>query len=406
VPTQVAGEVTTQLEMEVRPLADEHSTTRHSAAGRFYRPELDGLRFFAFLAVFICHTIPDKAPFYLAHGFSASLAHVLSSVSTACRSGVDLFFLLSAYLITELLLREKAQTGRLRVGWFYLRRVLRIWPLYFLVIGIALGVTLVDKQQHLPGTYVAAYLLLAGNWISAVWGPPASIVMPLWSVSLEEQFYLLWPLVVRKAAARSISLIAVAMIAFSTVSRLIFLHRGWTDGLSQNSFTRLEPIALGILIAVALRGRTPRVRRMPRAALIAVGLVTWMLVRLFCDLNFSVTGTMIGYPLIAVGSAAILIGALGSTTRALSGQIVVHLGKVSYGLYVYHLLGLRISYWIFRGHTAHLSGFAGFCIVGFVLTVLLSLASYEWFEKPFLTIKEKYFTTVRSRPDGASAETA
>src|SRR5437660_1432973 len=97
---------------------------------RFYRPELDCLRFFAFFAVFVYHTLSGEPAYYAAR--HVPLATLLASAASAGRFGVDLFFLLSAFLITELLVREQEQFGKLDLRSFYLRRILRIWPLYFL----------------------------------------------------------------------------------------------------------------------------------------------------------------------------------------------------------------------------------------------------------------------------------
>ena len=103
----------------------------------FYRPELDVLRFFAFLGVFLFH-FNHPLEFYVAHGIPRSIAVAATSLIEGGVFGVDLFFALSAYLITELLLREKDLRGSLDVKGFYLRRILRIWPLYFFYIGLAL----------------------------------------------------------------------------------------------------------------------------------------------------------------------------------------------------------------------------------------------------------------------------
>src|SRR3954463_14084740 len=99
----------------------------------FYRPELDALRFFAFFAVFVHHTLPHDPTKYAAQ----HLPGFLAVVAGAGAFGVDLFFLLSAYLITSLLLRERRQTGKIAVRAFYLRRILRIWPLYFFALLVA-----------------------------------------------------------------------------------------------------------------------------------------------------------------------------------------------------------------------------------------------------------------------------
>src|SRR5690242_12425872 len=138
---------------------------------RFYRPELDVLRFFAFLGVFFYHLKPRSLP-------PEILRHsALPLVSTIVRLGkdsmeagnfcVDLFFVLSSYLITELLVREKETRGFLDVRAFYIRRILRIWPLYFFFIALAYALQWFIPGQSFTWQYVLAFLLLCGNWISA-----------------------------------------------------------------------------------------------------------------------------------------------------------------------------------------------------------------------------------------------
>jgi peptidoglycan/LPS O-acetylase OafA/YrhL len=105
-----------------------------SASGSFYRPELDTLRFFAFLGVFVFHMAPLTIETYEPLGW---IAPWLVAWFSSGAFGVDLFFALSAYLITTLLLREKETRGSLDVRNFYIRRILRIWPLYFAFIAFA-----------------------------------------------------------------------------------------------------------------------------------------------------------------------------------------------------------------------------------------------------------------------------
>src|SRR5579864_3511176 len=149
-------------------------------AERFYRPELDALRFFAFFSVFIFHAAPRTLDFYSAAGAPAWLSNLLISIFGAGAYGVDLFFALSAYLITSLLLRERATTDALDLRGFYLRRILRIWPLYLAFVAFAAIIGLIIPSQHLPFHYVAAYCLLAGNWSYVFYGLPASFAVPLW----------------------------------------------------------------------------------------------------------------------------------------------------------------------------------------------------------------------------------
>jgi peptidoglycan/LPS O-acetylase OafA/YrhL len=140
---------------------------------RFYQPELDGLRFYAFLGVFIYHTLPEQPAFY--RGLHLPLPSLWSAVVKSGASGVDLFFALSAFLITSLLLREGEETGGISLRLFYLRRILRIWPLYLVVMAVAIVLAHTLRSQDLPWFYVIGYLLFVGNWLNAAFGRPDSI---------------------------------------------------------------------------------------------------------------------------------------------------------------------------------------------------------------------------------------
>src|SRR5215475_9058782 len=133
------------------------ATTAPVRAERFYRPELDVLRFFAFLGVFIFHAAPRTMDFYNAAGYPQWLSRLLIPTFGAGAYGVDLFFALSAYLITSLLLRERSATGTLDMRSFYLRRILRIWPLYLAFVAFAGLAALVIPDQKLPLRYVLGY---------------------------------------------------------------------------------------------------------------------------------------------------------------------------------------------------------------------------------------------------------
>src|SRR5262249_47880097 len=160
----------------------------------------DSLRFLAFLAVFVFHAIPRTQELYST--FPPALNTIVRGVVSSAGCGVDLFFALSAYLITSLLMREIESAGRLDVRHFYVRRMLRLWPLYFGFVGFAALLSRGMKSKSLGWQYVAGFVLLAGNWVYTVLGMPHSIALPLWSVSVEEQFYLLWPLAVSRASRR------------------------------------------------------------------------------------------------------------------------------------------------------------------------------------------------------------
>jgi peptidoglycan/LPS O-acetylase OafA/YrhL len=354
---------------------------RTAEANPFYRPELDCLRFFAFLGVFVHHTIPKDPSFFKAHG----LPVMLSNFSYAGAFGVDLFFCLSAYLITELLLREKEQTGHLNVTAFYIRRILRIWPLYFFFVSLAYGMTYFDTSQVFTGRQLLMFLLLAGNWASAV-TYLNSVVAPLWSVSVEEQFYLLWPLAVSKASRRQILTICVALIVVAFVWRSLVqqLAAHPHDLIWNGTFSYLDALSYGIILGV-VENRRP-LSTWTRFGLAALGLSAW-----FAAASFRTRGDVM-LALAAIGSALLLRATVGLRVRS---RVLIKLGTVSYGLYVYHELFVLLLSRIVPKPSA--LGFIAWWFSCLGCTVVAALASYRWLESPFLRLKKR-FTIVKSKP--------
>jgi peptidoglycan/LPS O-acetylase OafA/YrhL len=380
--------LSTEVLSEVAPV-------KAPASRRFYQPELDGLRFYAFLGVFVCHTLPFEASFY--HGLHLPMSWLWGATVKAGAAGVDLFFALSAFLITSLLLREREETGDISLKHFYFRRILRIWPLYFLVIGLGLVLSHTMANQHLPWYYVAGYLLFAGNWVHAVFGRPESIAFPLWTVSIEEQFYLIWPLLVKRLERRGLIVAGVVIFLLATVCRIGFVLAGVSGGyIYYGSTARCDSIALGILIAL-FADRLPELTRTARLLLVSGGLVGWIAASAWLtDQPGAISMREVpGRLIIALAAGAMLYGCLYSRSKLLTGAWVVELGKVSYGLYLLHLTGLLLAKSVLHpiSGTALLATKA----VGFVLTLLLAFASYRWVESPFLRMKDR-FARVLSRP--------
>jgi peptidoglycan/LPS O-acetylase OafA/YrhL len=374
-------------------------TASAETAARFYRPELDVLRFFAFFGVFVFHAAPRTMEFYSAASLPAWLGKLMISTFGAGAYGVDLFFALSAYLITSLLLRERSATGKLDLRSFYLRRILRIWPLYLSFVAFAAIAALLLPAQQLPLRYVLGYSLLAGNWIYVFYGLPASFAIPLWTVSIEEQFYLAWPLALRKATDRAVLGIAVALLLIANLWRVwLAASAAPVDAMEYNTFTRLDPIALGILIAL-LGSRVTQFARWQRIALLLTGVATWVATYAFSvstnPPKLSTWRLALGHPLTALASAAILLAVLGSNHSFLRDRRLLYLGKISYGLYVVHEFA---HYCVSRLLPASTPiKVMSQSLVGLALTVLLAAASYRWLESPFLRLKER-FAHVQSRP--------
>lgn len=378
------------------------ATTARLDGRRFYHPELDILRFFAFLLVFIHHSIPHEPTFWAQFGIADGIARVIAGVGALGAFGVDVFFVLSAYLITELLLREKALLGSLDLKAFYTRRVLRIWPLYFFFLAIAGMLTAFFPGQQIGWRAAAAFLLLGGNWWIVFHGFPSSIIFPLWSVSIEEQFYVLWPPLVRKLRALHIAILAFGLLVIASFARwYLGVHDATESQVWCNTLARLDPLAAGILLAVFLRGEAPRIVLRWRIVIVMFGLVCLATAGNYWQIKgdpLTTARILIGYPIVALGGAALLLGVL-SSAKVLHKSALVYLGRISYGLYVYHVLGLMMSDYIVPNAQASLGRYGVRVAIALAVTITCAAASFRWVESPFLSLKQR-FAHIPSRPDG------
>jgi len=373
-----------------------------TSTARFYHPELDVLRFFAFLMVFCHHALPHDPAFWTSHGVPEFLARIVAGVGATGAFGVSVFFVLSSYLITELLLREKDLIGTLDVRSFYIRRILRIWPLYFAFLALAVVLQWIVPGQHVTWRAGLWFSLLAGNWFIVFHGFPSSVIFPLWSVSIEEQFYITWPTVVRRVSEAGMLMIAGLLLAIATASRVYLgVHHVGESDVWCNTFVQLDPIAIGILTAVLLRGEIPRMSRLLRAALMTAGVTGLALGSIFFGIKndpLTTARIVFGYPSVAIGGALLLLSVLRNRTSG-SNRVLIYLGRISYGLYVFHVLGLLISDHVVPNQTANLLRYALRVAVALAATILMSAISFRWLETPFLGLKQR-FTHVLSRPGG------
>jgi peptidoglycan/LPS O-acetylase OafA/YrhL len=362
---------------------------------RFYQPELDGLRFYAFLGVFVYHTLPEQPAFY--RSLHLPLPSLWAAVAKSGASGVDLFFALSAFLITSLLLRERLQTGGISLRLFYLRRILRIWPLYFTVLAVAVVLAHTVPGQSLPWYYLVGYLLFVGNWINAVFGHPLSVCGPLWTVSIEEQFYLVWPVLMKMLGRQGMIVAAVVTFLLAILSQIGVALAGLSGSyVYYGSISRSGSLALGILLAL-FADRLPRLTPGMRGLLLAVGITGWIAASSWLiDQPGPVDRrAVLGRLVVSVGAVFIVYACLHSRSQLVRNDWVVRLGKISYGLYMLHFLGLLFMLDLL--HPRWGWKLLATKALGLALTVLLAWASYRWVESPFLRWKDR-FATVLSRP--------
>lgn len=360
----------------------------------FYHPELDILRFFAFFAVFLHHALPRNSAFYTDTGLSATATQWLLAAKSAGAFGVDLFFTLSAFLITELLRREYVSRGKFSLSNFYIRRALRIWPLYFTFLAAAafLIPSILPNDQFGP-VYVISFALFFGNWICVTSGLPFSVASPLWSISVEEQFYLGWPLLLRVFGMNLIKQLAIGMLTVALAVRVLLAALGVEGaGVWCNTLARLDPIALGALLAFVLRGRTPNLNTGYRLLLCGLAMAGWLLVGRYLSKHGPTS--IISYVVSALASVSLLVAFLTTNSRLLYRAPftwLVYLGRISYGLYVFHLFALTLMSELLVIPVLQIQlNFERRLLFSFLLTVILAAVSYRWLEQPFLRLKKRF----------------
>jgi peptidoglycan/LPS O-acetylase OafA/YrhL len=385
-PDSAASVSTLEVQHKIASVDGQQSGGRGTSA---YVPELDSLRFFAFALVYLHH-----------HTFHVTeRLRPIETAREACGFGLCIFFTLSSYLITNLLLREQAITDGIHLRAFYLRRILRIWPLYIGFILISYVIGIVSPKHAAEPLRILAMLLLAGNWYAVFHGYGSqSPVSPLWSISVEEQFYLIWPTVARYGRRvilwGAISTVVLSLISTYEITRLAWGGQGalWANSLVQFLF-----FGTGALLAWAFHGRNYRKDAVRAWVLVTCGVTgAWMTENAFHLKTEGMSrpnpfGITAGYLLVSVMCSLVLLGfrAFPRMPRPFT-----YLGKVSYGLYVFHNLSMLLMTELGALFHVKLLGSA----LGPLLTLTLASLSYEYYEKPFLRLKQR-FTFVHSRPE-------
>lgn len=297
-----------------------------------YRPALDGVRALAVTLVVAVHVtyllVPAWAGRWVPGGFL----------------GVDIFFVLSGFLITTLLLEEHAATGTVSFRGFYARRALRLLPAVTVLLAVhALLAVARGADLALEVRTAAAVMVYVTNWVIAAGGEVAAGLGHLWSLSVEEQFYLVWPALLllvlraRRPASALLALAAAGIVGATVLRAWLWVDGATWDRIYVRTDARVDQLLMGVLLAVAFhRGwRLPSRARGVGAAGLAVLVVCALTVPresgwLFLGGGFTIVG------LAAVALLASVLDTGSALARAFSWGPAVTLGRASYSLYLWH----------------------------------------------------------------------
>ncbi len=349
-----------------------------TSASLGYRPSLDGLRGLSILGVMAYH----------------------SGLISGGYLGVDVFFVLSGFLITTLLVEEHQRQGRVSFRRFYMRRALRLLPALFATVGICASAELAfaspEASQHTWGA-VAAVVLYVANW-AMIAGHPLFVLGHTWSLAIEEQFYFVWPpsLVLLTRVVRRRGWI-LAMVAVGGVLvpayRILLMSRGASllhlyVGLDARADSLLIGCAVGLLIGWKMLTPSPRFRVASRIAAIAA---TLTLAYLFVeatwpkDYLFHATSTIT-----SIATALLIVKLFMAPSKfdcVLEGSPLVGLGRISYGLYLWHY---PIFYVFGALNVPGVFPSPSRIPAAWLATLVIATASFLVLERPVLRLKRHF----------------
>ena len=366
---------------------------------RVYFPNLNALRFLAAIMV-IFHHLERMARRYDLPPVPGR--HILDAFGPL---GVTLFFVLSGFLITYLLLVEVNGTGTVRIGEFYLRRVLRIWPLYYLIVGLSLFVFPHLDFFHQIGyppasdtldniwVKILLFVLLLPNMLLGRF-PIVPYAAQTWSIGTEEQFYLVWPWLVRRFHSKLLLVLGIVIGGYLLLDLALLPFPLGTVPCTVRNLMHLVPIhymAIGGVFATLVYQQSPLLERFVFRAPVQVA--AWgLLIVLFAVTGEPNVGLRVVY---AVLFGVVVVNMAANPARLFSLEYAPldYLGKISYGLYMYHAIGMLLAV-----RTLEALGMAtsivGLTVLTLPYSIVLSGLSYTYLEKPFIRLKARFSPVV------------
>ncbi|MFN7944217.1 MAG: acyltransferase [Blastocatellia bacterium] len=366
--------------------------------------ELDGVRGLAALLVLCYHA------FYipLLNQPVSGLAKLLAEATRAGWLGVDLFFVLSGFLITGILLDSRTERNYFRN--FYARRVLRIMPLYYAALLVLL------MCYRGSGSFVLLGSVYLTN-LAALFAVPM-LFGPLWSLSVEEHFYLLWPWLVRYLSARRLAILAALIVLLTPLVRALAFGRVGVMEIYYYSWFRFDGLALGALLAIGLRRESCTAAQLRRAALSAVSVG---IIIIAAGLPFGIlsrerfVGTTLLYTaaqLIFAGLiAAALLPGRSLLRAALAWRPLTWCGEISYCFYLVHVFCFHLIDWLLEQAGTDLAAMIGLtgtvtvrAVAGTIISFVIAALSWRYFETPILSLR-RHFAPAACHHDQAVSQT-
>lgn len=360
-------------------------------------PNLDGLRFICFFLVFMVHSfVTDKVEITDTLFYKFIKLFLFKGGSL----GVNMFFVLSGFLITYLLISEKNMTGRVNIKNFYIRRILRIWPMYFFCVLFGFIIfpifkTMFGEVPNETAQPIYYFLFISNFDLMRTGGADSSMLNILWSVSIEEQFYLFWPLIVFFTPKRMLGVIIFGIIIFSNVFRL---YNYQINEIEIHTFSAANDLGIGCLTAfLSLCNKVwiaDFIKKSKAFYILAhfvfiifflsyeqVNLQGWDFVkRVFFSSSFALIIYLQCF-------SNVKIFAL-SKSKSIST-----LGEYTYGLYCLHMIAILVVIKLFAKFYPTYNIYVLFLVIfpiSYILSITIAKISFRYFESYFLKLKNKF----------------
>ncbi len=366
---------------------------------RIYFENLDGLRFLCFLAVFFFHSFHTE---YAYIRDSNTYHFVKRNIFGNGSLGVNFFFVLSGFLITFLLIEEKKLNGQVNLKNFWIRRILRIWPLFYFCIFFGFVIFPFLKQffGQVPNETANPfyYLTFINNFDFIQKGlPDASVLGVLWSIAVEEQFYLIWPIILFLFPVKKL------WIPFALIMTINLIFRAMYNNYEMHEFHTISCIgdmtigAIGAWLINVSDKFKDRITHLSKMEIVGIYL-------LFTGIFFFRDELLITNSTIRVFERAfialcILLIILEQTFsensffKMSNFKTVSKLGVITYGLYCLHFVGILIATTITKKTGINTSIWQVFFIdtpLALLFSIIISKLSYRFYESPFLKLKERF----------------
>lgn len=358
-----------------------------------YYPALDGLRALAVVLVLFVH----------AHGLLGLPGELLDSAAWHWTHngwmGVDLFFVTSGFLITSILISISNRKQSLKIFW--LRRGLRIFPLYYLYLFILIALSISPISSGSPGLpqspfYWIPFFIYLGNF--NVIFPPASPLETsiLWTLSVEEQFYAIWPVLFAKMKRKELFRLSILLIPLAAVFRaMVFWAAPNTDAFYFLSFCRMDAIFAGATLAFLWSQPEKRETISKWSGLLLIPallcLLTVLLTPPYRIAEASPQWITFSYGCTAIAWAIIVAWALRPPawiTPVLCNSVIRYIGKICYGIYIWQALtGRLVKHWLYR-FTPDLLSYELYMALFILATIAVASLSWHLIESPLLRFKD------------------